>query len=803
MARSIEVVLELDNKQYNRSIKQSQKQTKDFETSGVSSANNLRNAFIALGGAAVIKSIVDVGATFQQLENSLNVVFGSVDAGAAAFERVQQFATKTQFDVQTLTQAFVQLKGAGVEPTEELLMTFADTASVTTDQMGTFQAALDLVSRSTAGGLGLEDLNRLADRGIPVFTILQEKLGLARLEVSEFGKTAAGADKVISALLEGMREGFGGALANQAGLINFELGNLKIAMDNLKLALFETFGDDAAQGIKALADAINNLAENTDAIVSLMKVLGGLLSVFLAFGAVKGVTSMMNGLEKGLKGLLATAAGSGKRFKGLKEAIRGLGLKSASSKLDGFNKSLGKTNPTLLKSAKNTLTFSGGLATAARTLLRFAGFVGIAFTAFEALRFAFNLFKDPADDVADSVDGISGAMKRNEEAQKAFEERQKAAAESAKELAAEITDLKSVATSFLANDYRSELEKITDRQDKARQALFDLRMAFVKSNGDIENYQALLAAVKNEIIAADAAFSDYNESLKDPAQETFLEFVKRMDDALLNYNTEQKNATQLLEEMNEALALGHGDAEAFAFVIERLNSILGITTPNLEEGRRAFADFAESLEGVFLTTVEYERIQKQLNALIEKYPELAKEAKEAQEDLDAALSSNEGVTNFLNTLGQAQKSLSEDLAQAFMDGESAGDAFQKFFKKMVKQIIADIIRLAIIQPILNAIMAPFGFGMGSGGNVIKLPGKASGGPVMPGGTYLVGEKGPELLHMGGAAGTITPNSQMGGGQVTYNINAVDAPSFQALVASDPGFIYAVTQAGARTIPGAR
>ena len=57
MARSIEVVLELDNKQYNRSIKQSQKQTKDFETSGVSSANNLRNAFIALGGAAVIKSL--------------------------------------------------------------------------------------------------------------------------------------------------------------------------------------------------------------------------------------------------------------------------------------------------------------------------------------------------------------------------------------------------------------------------------------------------------------------------------------------------------------------------------------------------------------------------------------------------------------------------------------------------------------------------------------------------------------------------------------------------------------------------
>jgi hypothetical protein len=42
---------------------------------------------------------------------------------------------------------------------------------------------------------------------------------------------------------------------------------------------------------------------------------------------------------------------------------------------------------------------------------------------------------------------------------------------------------------------------------------------------------------------------------------------------------------------------------------------------------------------------------------------------------------------------------------------------------------------------------------------------------------------------------------MGGGRVTYNINAVDARSFQQLVASDPEFIYNVTRAGARRQPG--
>lgn len=42
--------------------------------------------------------------------------------------------------------------------------------------------------------------------------------------------------------------------------------------------------------------------------------------------------------------------------------------------------------------------------------------------------------------------------------------------------------------------------------------------------------------------------------------------------------------------------------------------------------------------------------------------------------------------------------------------------------------------------------------------------RASGGPVRPGQTYLVGERGPELLHMGmGNSGTVTPNAAIGGG----------------------------------------
>ena len=51
--------------------------------------------------------------------------------------------------------------------------------------------------------------------------------------------------------------------------------------------------------------------------------------------------------------------------------------------------------------------------------------------------------------------------------------------------------------------------------------------------------------------------------------------------------------------------------------------------------------------------------------------------------------------------------------------------------------------------------------------------RANGGPVMGGGTYLVGERGPELFTPS-TSGNITPNHAMGGGStITVNVNGGD------------------------------
>ena len=65
MAKSIKVALELDNRQYNSALKRSETQTRGFATSSKSLMGGVATAFAAIGGAAVIKSIVEVGQRFQ------------------------------------------------------------------------------------------------------------------------------------------------------------------------------------------------------------------------------------------------------------------------------------------------------------------------------------------------------------------------------------------------------------------------------------------------------------------------------------------------------------------------------------------------------------------------------------------------------------------------------------------------------------------------------------------------------------------------------------------------------------------
>jgi hypothetical protein len=56
---------------------------------------------------------------------------------------------------------------------------------------------------------------------------------------------------------------------------------------------------------------------------------------------------------------------------------------------------------------------------------------------------------------------------------------------------------------------------------------------------------------------------------------------------------------------------------------------------------------------------------------------------------------------------------------------------------------------------------------------LGIPGRAMGGPVSAGGTYLVGEQGPELLTLGSSGGFVTPNHALGGNTINITVTSAD------------------------------
>lgn len=134
--------------------------------------------------------------------------------------------------------------------------------------------------------------------------------------------------------------------------------------------------------------------------------------------------------------------------------------------------------------------------------------------------------------------------------------------------------------------------------------------------------------------------------------------------------------------------------------------------------------------------------------------------------------------------------------------------FRDFLAGIAKDILRSNVRKLLAQ--LFGSTTPGGNFLGTIFDFF-VPGRALGGPVQGNTPYIVGERGPELFVPNAGGGQIIPTNKLdrlsGGGQsitqVTYNINAVDASSFRTLVASDPEFIFAVTEQGRRRLPNSR
>lgn len=211
--------------------------------------------FSAIAGAT---KLVEVAREFDVINASLKTMTGSTESAEKAFAQIQKFAKTTPFDLAQVAQAFVKLKALGLEPSEEALESYGNTASAmgkSLDQM------VEAVADAATG-----EFERLKEFGI------KSRQQGDRVSFTFRGVTTTvrkSSEEIQGYLLGLGQTDFAGAMAERSETLDGALSNLSDSWDNLFLTISNA----------GVADLIEDTSRSTirllDATAQLVKLISG------------------------------------------------------------------------------------------------------------------------------------------------------------------------------------------------------------------------------------------------------------------------------------------------------------------------------------------------------------------------------------------------------------------------------------------------------------------------------------------------------------------------------------------------
>jgi tape measure domain-containing protein len=206
---------------------------------GISTSFGGLGKAIGIAGAAYaafqsVNGLLKLTSGVENAKIAFDTLLGSQEKTKQMMADIDEFAAKTPFEKVNLTPLVQQLMGMGfeAEKTLPIVQVLGDSMSA----LGRSQADLDgvvlaLGQIQTKGKLSAEELMQMAERGLPVFQILEEKLHLTKKQLENVGAAGITSAQGVSALLTGLNERFGGSMAKMAQTLTGQWSNL---MDNLK-----------------------------------------------------------------------------------------------------------------------------------------------------------------------------------------------------------------------------------------------------------------------------------------------------------------------------------------------------------------------------------------------------------------------------------------------------------------------------------------------------------------------------------------------------------------------------------------
>ena len=294
--------------------------------------------------------------------------------------------------------------------------------------------------------------------------------------------------------------------------------------------------------------------------------------------------------------------------------------------------------------------------------------------------------------------------------------------------------------------------------------------------------------------------------------EITMQGIQAQSDEYANLTAQQTDAKRQIDSSLKSMREQNIELQNRFDIQQAINGLGDADQKRISDIADAVRNYNRELEKIqtdpFLTDSEATSRIEELNGLLEQRVDIINRTAQAETDRQNSFGAgvqdqirqyNESITAF-KVGGQMVDSVYGNMMSALERFVKQG----KFsFTEFRNSIILDLLMIEARANATRLFSSLFSFGGSS------VPGKALGGPVLPNQPYIVGEKGPEVF-LPNAAGTIIPNNKLNGGafgsggaNVTYNINAVDAPSFRQMIAKDPSFLYAVTEQGRKSIPSTR
>ena len=238
------------NKQLGKIQRQIRQTSDNIMDMGKSMTMGVTLPIVGLGAAAV-KAAADL----ETMETQFISLTGGAEQAGAMVDQLNQFAAATPFQIEEIAGAARQLLAAGTDISQvnEQLGFLGDIAATSGESIEDITAIFAKVQAK--GKVELENLNQLAERGIPIFTALSEATGLLP---SQLGAGAVTVEQ-FNATLRGFAEEGGFAHGAMERLSQTAAGKFSTALDNLKQA-GASLGNVLLPYVTAAIDKVTELA---------------------------------------------------------------------------------------------------------------------------------------------------------------------------------------------------------------------------------------------------------------------------------------------------------------------------------------------------------------------------------------------------------------------------------------------------------------------------------------------------------------------------------------------------------------